>query len=180
MRFYIWILIVLSLTSSAQVKFGGGFEFLSSGNGHGSFLSPHLSVDKGKNSFISGLMMKGGTIRGVKVTWSRNLSNEDRDPIQLNAMSYLQYIRPTEISKSLAISESMIWSGNGVNYNLVKVSTVEFGCGIELRIDIDDWVFIRNFVGFGFYYHPQYVKMDHERIATTLQLGTGISFVIDK
>jgi hypothetical protein len=184
------LIIFRAILSSAQInKIGGGIEFLSSGNGHGGFSVPYISIERRRNTLMSGLMIRGGRIRGGKITWLRNLSEEDvvlNDPLngpdkfQLNFMSYLEYVCPMEISRKLASQEEMIWRGNGVDYNLVKISTIETGFGIEFRIGLDDWTTIRSFIGWGFYYHPQYVKMDHERSNITLQLGVAINFLIGK
>lgn len=179
--------------NSHMVNTGGGIELSSSGNGLGAFTVPHLNLGAGRNTFMAGIMIQNqsGSMKGVKISYSRNLSgvdpsryNEDYvkhepEPFQLNFLSYFQYNSPALLCSHLAQREQVIHRESTVNYSQLMLSSIESGVGIEFRVNITSNICLRSFISSGVYYHPNYsTPLDHEKCATTLQLGTGLNFKI--
>jgi hypothetical protein len=179
--------------SGSKLKPGFGVELLSSGNGHGAFTSPRLSIKIRTNTFSAGPLIQNctGTIKGIKLTYSKNLSGTDYDCrledypysapdiIQINFFSYLQYIHKTQLCSSIIRTEQMIHSESTMEYNHLKLSTGEAGAGIELRFNLNSTICWRSFIAAAVYDHFSYQKgMDHEKIAPSLNLGTGLQITI--
>ncbi len=178
--------------SYRDVKIGGGIQLQSSGNAHGAFYTPYVSFNYGTHSIIVGAMThkRSGLTRGGQITYSKNLSSQEQykggdyptpipDLLQLNFYSYLQYTNDMPLCQSVIKTEQCIKRENSVDWANVKLNTAEAGAGIELRININEVFCIRNTIGAGVYNHMTYVKgMDHEKIAPTLNLSTGLHITI--
>ncbi len=188
----ICVLTAQTHTPVRSLKMGGGIQFLSSGNAHGAFYLPFVSFNYGTHSLLVGAMThkSSGLTRGGRIIYSKNLSGQEQyrggdyptpvpDRLQLNFYSYAQYTNNIPLSQSVEKTEQMIKRENSVDWTKVKLTTVEAGAGIEFRINISKVLCIRNTIGAGVYNHLTYVKgMDHEKMAPTLNLSTGIHFTI--
>lgn len=179
--------------NSHRAHAGGGIEQVSSGNGLGAFTVPHINFSKGRNTFMAGAMVQNisGSLNGIKINYSRNLSGMDPsrytedyvriepEPFQLNLLSYFQYNSPALLCRHLAQREQIIHRESAVNYSQLMLSCIESGVGVEFRVNITPNICLRSFISTGVYFHPNYnTPLDHEKCATTLQLGTGINFRI--
>ena len=178
---------------STPVRTGMGVDLCSSGNGHGVFYTPYVSFHKGRNTFILGptIQSRSMSVNGGKFTYTRNLSGNcqtfvkdnyynSTDVIQLNFFCYLQYNQSALLSNSTIRDEKMVCRGLDVNWNAVRFSTVETGTGIEFRININNNLCVKNYIGASVYQHLDYiVGMDHEQCASSLTLGTGIRYIFN-
>jgi hypothetical protein len=186
-------IFLFNAQSGSTLKPGFGVELLSSGNGHGAFTSPRLSIKVRTNTFSAGPLIQNctGTVKGIKLTYSKNLSGSDYDSrladypfsapdfVQINFFSYLQYIYKAHLCATTIRTEQLIYRESTLDYNHMKLSTGEAGAGIELRFNISSRICWRNFIAAAVYNHFNYQKgMDHEKIAPSLNLGTGIQITI--
>ncbi len=183
-------------------KLGGTIESYVSGNGHGTFYSPSLSIGDGKNFFYGGpvIQKRSMLVQGVKIGYSRVLTGagfhgtDDQDDLddsdrllQLNFFCYAQYVNQLPLSY-MSIKEEELMSKkcninanldnntvNSVNWSNVKLTTAETCVGFELHIKINQNISWKNYIGASVYYHLNYEpSMYQERIANVLMLGTGI------
>jgi hypothetical protein len=172
------------------VRTGMGVDLYSSGNGHGIFYSPYVSLHKGRNTFTFGptIQRTHMTLNGGRVSYSRNLSGNcetfvkddyyrSTDVIQLNFFCYIQYNQAAYLNNATIDDEKMVSRGLDVDWNKVRYSTVESGTGIEFRININNHLCWKNYIGASVYQHLDYINgMDHEQCASSLTLGTGMRY----
>lgn len=179
--------------SSPTPKLGMGVEFLASGNGHGIFTAPYISMSKGANMVSVAPMLQKCTsdLNGLKVTYSRNLSTETPfeegddyasnlpDLFQLNFFGYFQHVNNASLCPSTVKHEQRIKRNEVVDISQIKFNTTEVGSGIEFRVNFTQRISWRNFVGASLYYHHNYhVWLDHAKVAPGLQLATAIHITI--
>jgi hypothetical protein len=197
----LFVLIFLSLRTSAQgpvsqkIKLSIGYETFSTGNAHGGFTAPSISLTKSLNQLIFAptIQYQSKKIDGLRVCYSRNLSGtpykaDATDPedhydgefqsvLQLNLFAYAQYVQDARLSSNAIRNEQMIHRESSTNYGQIRLNTAETGIGIELRVNINHFLCWRNYVGAGVYSHLNYVKgLDHEKQSTSLLLGTGLQY----
>jgi hypothetical protein len=170
-----------------------GVDVFSSGNGHGIFYSPYVTISKGRNTFIFGptIQRTHTSLNGGKVAYTRNLSGSCEtfvkdnyyrsvDVIQLNFFCYIQYNQAAYLSQATVDDEKMVCRGLDVDWSKVRYSTVESGTGIEFRININNNLCWKNYIGASVYQHLDYITgMDHEQCASSLTLGTGIRYIFN-
>jgi hypothetical protein len=169
---------------------GINLDTYSSGNGHGAFFCPSVTFNKGRNSVSVGptIQKRSMDLNGFKLSYSRNLSAESDDlgniyldRIQLNFFSYLQYTDKLPLSYSVIKNENLIAREPQPNWENVKLATTEFAAGIELRVNFSSNISWKTYVGVSAYYHLNYlIGMDHERMAPSLSLGTGINILLPR
>jgi len=195
---FIVILNICVLTaqniSKLSPKFGMGVEMLASGNGHGIFTAPYVSISKGANMVSVAPMLQkcSSDLNGLKVTYSRNLSNEvileDEeeyisnlpDLFQLNFFAYVQHVNNASLCQSLVKREQSIKRSEMVDLSKITYNTSELGSGIEFRVNFTKNISWRNFIGASLYYHHNYdVWLDHAKIAPGLKLATAIHISIN-
>ncbi|MBI2720796.1 MAG: hypothetical protein HYX39_01340 [Bacteroidetes bacterium] len=173
-----------------------GVDNVSSGNSHGSFLSPHVVIKKGRTSYNLGVLFqnRGMQLNGGKLSFSYILSdpkknNVDEDEVeaeeyvaqpkrqilQLNIFAFSQYVHNGLLSAVSSITEQKASSQPEMNWNQVRLSTAEAGIGFELYVKLTKRVSWKNYVAGSVYYHVTYVNgMYNERNGPSLVLGTGI------
>lgn len=185
---------VLTAQNGRQVFHTGiGMELLSSANGHGGITSANLSLNSPKQSFELGLLFQNqsSTVKGLKFAYSKNLSNSEYnyrnsdyastlcDILQLNFFSYFQYLDNASLSGSVIRNEKLIRKEVTIDYNKIKFNTMELGAGIELRVNFSRRVSWHNNISASVYYHDNYVRLyDHEQIAPTLNISTGLHIIL--
>lgn len=167
---------------------GVGSEIMRSGNGHGAFLSPYITIVKNDHSFIlSPLLLKADrNFYGGKIAHSLNLSNNIRyqeesaefDALQISIFSYFQFVGNCKASdKALRYESRKRRDGSSVSESIMN--TAEAGGGLELRINLSRSVCIRNCIGLSVYRH--FGNMDlvfHDRSAANLNLSTGLQVLL--
>ncbi|MBL7912955.1 MAG: hypothetical protein JNJ41_17970 [Bacteroidia bacterium] len=179
----------LAQNSSEKIKplFSSGV--FSTGNGHGTFYSVNMGISKGRNAFIVGPVIQQCSMktRGAKVAYSRvltvdtNYKNETgmKDLLQLNFFSSIQYTNKLPLSRSVLRDENLIWGDSKQDLNKIRLSTGELVVGFEFYVNITNQISWKNYAGASVYYHFNYSEtLDHQRMAPTLSLGTGICFFI--
>ncbi len=168
---------------------GFALDCYSSANGHGAFYAPALTLNRDRNSlsFAALIQKRSMEMNGLKISYSRNLSSESPevirgygfDLLQVNFFSALQYNNKTHLAYCVAKYENTINREPQIDWNQVKLSTLEATAGFELQINLTETICWKNYVGASAYYHTNYVQgMDHSRAAPTLVLGTGIHVLI--
>jgi hypothetical protein len=96
------------------------------------------------------------------------------DKLQLHFYSFLQYINNAPLSFNAEKLESHVNRIEGQNWNSVRLSTVDFGFGLQLKMKLAGKVVLKNYVGATFIYHTKYLNnMHHEKFMPTLTIGTA-------
>ncbi|MDP1800063.1 MAG: hypothetical protein Q8L81_01835 [Bacteroidota bacterium] len=181
--------VFMAQNSSDKIKplFSSGI--FSTGNGHGAFYSLNMGVIKGRNAISAGPVIQKCSMqaRGLKVSYSRvltvdtNYKHESgmKDLLQLNFFSSIQYTNKLQLSNSVLRDEKLIWGDNKQDLNQIRLSTGELILGFEFYVNITNQISWKNYAGASVYYHFNYTEqLDHQKIAPTLSLGTGICFFI--
>jgi hypothetical protein len=183
------LLGALTFKGSAQ-NIGMGVETNISSNGHGTYYSGYISLNKGKGSVKLGacIQQRGMKMNGLRLGYSLKLAGLDQETttalyddlpngsVVLNAFSYAQYLNDASLSSRRAKVESLTQLEGNRNWNTVKMSTAEAGIGIELTVKLSDWVQLRNFISLSGYYHVDYIQgMYQERMMPVINIGTGIN-----
>jgi hypothetical protein len=179
----------LAQNSSEKIKplFSTGIS--STGNGHGAFYSLNLGISKGRNAFSAGPVIQQCSMKtqGIKVEYSRVLTVDTsykhesgmKDLLQLNFFSSIQYTNKLQLSNSVLREENLIWGDKKQDLNKIRLSTGELIMGFEFYVNITNQISWKNYAGASVYYHFNYSEtLDHQRMAPTLSLGTGICFFI--
>lgn len=181
------------------IKLGGGLDVSSTGNAHGTFYIPSVSLNKNRSTFFVGALLQKRTLNfsGARVNYSWDLTGEklfereggetDENPsnekplrqlIHLNIFAFGQYIHNTNLSySSISIEQRASLLRNEISWADTKLTTAEIGVGFELEVRITERIRWKTYVSSAFYYHINYINgMYHDRMAPTLLLGTGIHF----
>lgn len=196
------ILVLVSGFCNAQkysrkkpTQFGAGIDHVSSGDGHGAFLTPYMVFKKGRRSVNMYMLFhqRSKEISGGKIALSYNLSggkkpryadddddeqsssNEPRKQIlQLNAFCFSQYIHNTLLSNKTCLLEERASYNKEQTWQQVRLSTVSAGVGFELHFKITKRLTWKNSVGGSVFYHLNNIPgMYSEKLAPSLLLGTG-------
>ena len=167
---------------------GAGADYYSSGNGHGTFYSPQLTLSKGNDAFSAGpvIQKRSGIMNGFKMAYTRNLTGDknaqrfDRpDILQINAFGSFQYNNKLPLCYSGVKQEGRIYRENATDLNKVELSTMEAAIGFGAQVNISRCISWKTYVGVSAYYHPDYVKgLDHQQAGNSVTFGTGIAFLI--
>ena len=191
--FSIIIILMLSIiNTTAQEKknspanFGVGYSSFLSGNGHGTFYSFFINIEKNKSNFSLGPCIQkiSQQTRTVKFIYSYKVADNDFR-LRLRFFSYLQYSDRLPISYSAIILEQgqeqteERW-GNCKNPQIdwckVKLSTLETGAGMELGVKVFKGIEFRNFVGLSVFYHTKYIEgMYNNKCGPIITFGTSIN-----
>ncbi len=190
---FVALVLMISIKSAtAQVRtyspltYGVGYSSFLSGNGHGTFYSFTLNVNKNKNSFSIGpcIQKTSQQISTVKVTYSYQLA-EDQRRLNLRVFSYLLYADNLPLSFSTVCLEERQsrsqekWeqlNNISTDWSKVKLSTIETGMGVEVGVRIMNGIVLRNFIGLSVFYHTQYTsEMYSDKIAPVLMVGTSLN-----
>jgi hypothetical protein len=172
-----------------HTKIGIGADRFVSGNWHGAFYSPYLSLSRGNNIFTAGPVIQKRSLKvnGARVGYSRILMGGDKFAVdcegqrvdqnfQLNAYCSVQYVENAQLSYSSVIIEERSNRKMDLNWNQLRMTTAEVCTGFELYYKISDHISWKNYFGACVYYHVTYKEgMYHERIAPVLVLGTGLT-----
>lgn len=186
-----------------------GFDYYSSGNGHGAFYAPTLFLNKKYKAlaFAPIIQKKSMKAGGFKLSFIQNLtgraidsfeddslSSEDSVMIgkfraysashkkffQLNYFVYLQYNKPLPLSSDVIRLEQNAKRDN-VNWNSVYLNTGEAGAGIELQLNVSNTWSIKAYAGMSVYHHFTYLhKLDNGRNAMTLTIGSCVSMSLNE
>lgn len=189
-KLFMNIILLLLAGSTSSQNVGMGIETNVSGNGHGAYYSGFLSLNKGNNTVRLGGMVqqRSMNINGVRLSYSYKLAGLDYETsvasydelpngsLVLSTFSYVQYLNNARLSSRRSKVESLTHEEKSIDWDKIKLSTVEAGIGIELNVKLTDWLQLRNFLGCGVYYHINYVGgMYQERMGPILNFGTGIN-----
>jgi len=190
------ILIGFSLRISAQeinkkTRIGLGVDVSLSNNGHGGFYGAHLTVTKGRNNFKAGPLMhqRSMQLKGGRLSYSYILAGMDGEEqmgitfpesnngsCRISIYSYLQYVNNTPLSYTRAKEETQLYIDTiPVDWNAVRLSTIEGALGAEIDVKLLGYVQWRTFVGLGFYsYLNPFQGMYQETTGVMFMIGTGI------
>ena len=173
------------------VKLGFGFETYASGNAHGAYYSPRIDLSKGKSLFSAGpcLQKRSLEINGVKLGYSYLLSGindrydqdetnkmkeDPRDILELRMLCYVQYLHNAPLSYAASRVETITNEERKVNFNQVRLSTIEAALCIELDVNIK-WFKIRTYMGGTTFYHNDYINgLYRPKCSPALMFGAGI------
>ncbi|MDP3558573.1 MAG: hypothetical protein Q8T03_14455 [Bacteroidota bacterium] len=175
--------------SNQKINASVGIETFSSGNGHGAFFSPQLNLIKGKNTFNGGPVLQKRTqlMKGFKVGYSRELTIDSSDVsehaeknlFQLHFFSSFQYTKNLPLSYSTVKNEKMIWGDSKPGIEKIVLTTCEINIGFELYVNITNQISWKNQIAASAYYNTNYsTKLEHQKFAPTLYLGTGLCFFL--
>lgn len=173
------------------VKFGLGVETYASGNSHGTYYSARLNISKGKSVFSLGpcLQKRSLEINGLKAGYSYLLSgtndryDEDElndmkddaeDILELRMLCFVQYLHKAQLSYKASRVETITNNESKVNFNQVRLSTLEAAVCIELDVNVK-WFKIRTYMGASVFNHSDYISgMYRSKCSPALMFGTGI------
>lgn len=172
-----------------NIKPSIGFETYSTGNGHGTFYSLYSCLQNGNNAFSVGTVIQKNSAKlsGFKVGYSRTLTgntsyrsgNVDKDLLQINFFSSIQYTHKLPLSTATLKDEKLIWGDNKKDLDNLRLSTGEVNVGFEFYINITNQISWKNYAGASVYHNFNYPTiLEHQRTAPTLNLGTGICFFL--
>lgn len=169
--------------------FAPGMEYVSSGNTHGGFIRPFCGLEKGRDLFTAGplFQISAKRLNGVRIHYSRNISaapmrskpdpggNYRFDRIQFGFSAFIQYIHHAGLSRYVRDQEKKVARGEPVDFDKLKLSTLESGAGIELRINLAHNFSWYNCAMVCMHHHLLYTRgISRERTALTLGLASGI------
>lgn len=173
-----------------RVRIGFGLETYVSGNAHGAFYSARINASKGKSVYSLGpcLHKRSLELTGVKLGYSYLLSglnsrydkeeleemkHEPREILELRLLIYAQYLHKTRLSYAASRVETITSSKANVNYNDVRLNTIEAAVCAELDINIK-WIKIRTYMGATAFYHTNQMEgMYRPKFSPALIFGTG-------
>jgi hypothetical protein len=173
------------------VKLGLGLEAYASGNAHGAYYSPNVNLSKGKSMISLGpcLQKRSLEINGLKIGYSYLLSgindrydqdeinemkNDPSDILELRVLCYVQYLHNAKLSYNASRVETITNQESKMNFNQVRLSTIESAICIELDIN-SKWLKIRTYLGASTFYHTDYINgMYRPKCSPALMFGTGI------
>lgn len=185
----LWSTFITAQNENKKFINSVGLDYYSTGNGLGAFYSPNLSLNKGVNVFSIGpvIQKRSNLLRGVKVGYSRILTIDSRTPkrsvekdlLQLNFFTSLQYTNRLQLSYSTVKNETLIFGDSRQNLEKIRLTTGEINIGFELYVNITNNISWKNSVGGSVYYHFNYATiLEQQKCAPTLNLGTGLCFYI--
>lgn len=180
-----------SVHVNSPIKLGFGIGTQISGNGHGTLYNANLNFTKTKSIYTVGVCIqkRSLSVAGIKMSYARNLTGrnfvskaalresyyEDDGGLMLSVFSFLQYTHNTSLGYRAAKIETKAQVSDGLNRSLLKLSTAEFGLGVEINCRLYKNMYLKNFLGASFYYHFNYVNgMYREMFGQVLMLGTCI------
>jgi len=177
--------------SPAKIKPSCGSEIFSTGNGHGTFYSIYLAANKGRNALSIGPVLQQRSMRanGFKIGYSRILTvdsanaeeKSEKDLFQLNFFTSMQYTNKLPLSKATLYEEKLIWGDNKPGLENIRLTTAEIVVGFALYVNITNRISWKNYFGASVYYHINYNEiLNHQKIAPSLCLGSGICFYLQK
>jgi len=165
--------------------YGFGLEYYVTGSGHGGFYSGYLSMSKGKSAFSLGPVVQKRSLKfgGARLGFTYKIAGLDDEDKSLNTgrvglkfFSYLQYVDLLPLSYSAENSETTVHVNSQMDWNGIKLSTLEGGAGIEIHIRIAKAITWKNYVGLAGFYHFNYVSgMYNDRSGPAIIFGTGIN-----
>lgn len=182
---------LLAQNSTDKIKPLFSTGICSTGNGHGGFYSINTGFYKGRNAFSAGPVIQqcSGKARGVIVSYSRVLTLDSnyqsncgmKDLFQLNFFSSIQYTTKLPLSRGALREEKLIWGDKKPGLDNIRLTTAEIVVGFEFHVNITNQLSWKNYFGASVYYHFNYNEiLNHQKIAPSLCLGSGICFYFHK
>lgn len=163
-----------------------------SGNGHGVFYDLSGSVYLGKSTISVGpsIQNHSNVISGGHLYFSytaskknSNVTNQNsyerKKNIQLFFFSYLQYVHNAKLGINTVKTEEALVEKkdlNKIDYNKVKISTIDVCVGFGLSCKLSKNVFWKNHIGVGAFYHTKFLnEMNTDKTSPTIALGSSIA-----
>jgi hypothetical protein len=190
---YLFFFTCSAFSQEAQQKLriGLGADVNLSNNGHGAFYGAHISVSKGRNSFKAGPLVHQRSMRltGGRISYSYILAGMDGEEqmgitfpeanngsCRISLYAYLQYVNNTGLSYTRTREETSLYIDTiPVDWNTVRISTIEGALGTEIDVKLFGYVQWRTFVGLGVYSYLNPVHgMYQETTGLMFMIGTGI------
>lgn len=166
---------------------GTGISTFISGNSHGTGYEGTINLSNGSNVFSLGACMlkRKSTLSGVSVGYQKNMItlNDDSDQDNQNGALTLNFFTRAQYTHKASLSyraekrnqDFYVPSDDKIDFTKYKTSTVDLFAGFGLDVNLSRNLVWSNKIGFGTYYHIDYVKgMYNDRMAPVLFLGTGI------
>lgn len=174
-----------------KMNLGIGVDVSISNNGHGAFYGGHISLSKGRTSFKIGPVVhkRSMQLTGGRLSYSYILAGMDGEEqlgmnfpesnngsCRISLFAYLQYINNTGLSYHRSLEETQIHADSAaMDWNKVKLSTVEGAVGAEIDVKFLNYIQWRSFVGIGLYsYLNPIAGMYQEQTGLMFMVGTGI------
>lgn len=170
-----------------QYVVGTGISTYISGNSHGAIYEGAINLSNRNNVFSLGVCMlkRKGTLSGLSLGYQKNMITLNDDPDQdnqngaltLNFFTRAQYTHKASLSyrAEKRNQDFYVPSDDKIDFTKYKTSTVDLFAGFGLDVNLSKNLVWTNKIGFGTYYHIDYVKgMYTDRMAPVLFLGTGI------
>ncbi len=180
--------------TKSNYRLGLGVGTHLSGNSHGTMYNASVSLYNGKNHFSIGPCFQkckkeicGAGFRYMRMlTGQESFNSEKINPeiedkrIQLFVFSYVQYLNSANLSKgAIRLEEKGIQKQNDetIDFSNYQLSTIDIFGGLGLNRKINQKLVWSNSIGFGTYYHLNYVNgMYADRISPVLMLSTALRF----
>lgn len=189
---FVFGLITVKAQDSSCVKlWGAGIEYYYSVNGHGAFISPHLSYSSGKHQLKIGptIHKRSMQVKGAKLSYSFLLAGMDGEEKfntnfrdnkngtwRVNLYSYLQFVDYTGLSYDRAKEETVLSADSTINWNNVYLSTAEGGLGAEIDVKLLNYFLLRAYVGVTVYSYLNYpTGMYQDKTGAAFVAGIGIN-----
>jgi hypothetical protein len=145
-----------------------------------SLLSLGACIQKRSNSLCGARLSYSYMVMGEDDFLNNGSSFKESEKLQLYFFTYLQYIDKTPLSFGSLKREQLLSQRseyNNVDFNKVKLSTVEAGIGFGLNIKLSQQLVLGSYIGLSTYYHSNYmVGMYADKMAPVLTLGTSLGF----
>lgn len=182
---------VLSQDSTKYSLIGAGLEYYYSVNGHGAFISPHISYTKGKHQLKLGPAIHKRTmmLKGAKLSYAFLLAGMDGEEKfstdfrenrngtwRVNLVSYLQFVDYTALSYARAREETLVSTDSTTDWNKVYLSTFEAGLGAEIDVKLFNYLQLRTYIGISVYSHLNHPSsMYQEKTGASFVTGIGVN-----
>ncbi|MFO0357389.1 MAG: hypothetical protein ACK50A_10555 [Sphingobacteriaceae bacterium] len=124
-----------------------------------------------------------------RLDMAENIVNCDRDnievlppeyqqnKIELNAFVFTQYINNGFLSNNTIAREKRVGVSDYTDWNKIRLSTIDFGLGFELKFNLTDRWSWKNYIAMSGYYHTNYnYKLYHSKYSPCLTIGTVFEF----
>ncbi len=181
----------LSQDNAQKLRIGCGADVSLSNNGLGGFYGAHLTVSKGRNNFKMGPLMhqRSMQLTGGRLSYSYILAGMDGEEqmgmsfpesnngsCRISLFSYIQFVNNTGLSYQRSKEETSLYIDTiPVDWNAVRLSTIEGAVGAEIDVKLLGYVQWRSFVGLGLYSYLNPVsRMYQETTGLMFMVGTGI------
>lgn len=195
-NYYILLLFFLNTVLFSQREerkslIGFGIETYYSVNGHGGFISPHISYNKNKHHIKLGPCIHKRTtqLKGVKLAYSYILAGMDGEEKtmpnfressngswRVSVFTYMQYVNNTALSYRREVEETLLSADSLSDWSKVTISTIEGGLGVEMDVKLFSYLQFRTYVGCTVYSHLNYpVNMYQDKTAVAFIAGIGIN-----